>query len=91
MFWPAESGTKSVGFSQTQPGLQACHRSKRGTRGGRRVRAKAKKVIAATGNFNSITVVLTDSKKIVLDKGLIFAPPRRPNKFETHMDVHKFI
>lgn len=37
------------------------------------------------------TVVLTDTEKLVLDKGLKFAPSRRLNKFQTYIDIHKFV
>lgn len=64
---------------------------KRGVRGGRRLRIKKKKDVAGTGIFNPSMAILSDAEKHVLDRGLKFAPPRRLNKFETYMDVHKFV
>lgn len=43
------------------------------------------------GIFNLRGVVLTDSEKFILSKGLIFAPKKPLNKFQTFIDVQKYM
>lgn len=43
------------------------------------------------GCFNLSTQVSTNNEKAILDKGLKFAPPKGLNKFQTFMDIHKYI
>ena len=43
------------------------------------------------GIFNLSSADFTHAEKIVLDKGLKFVPPKTLNKFDTFMDVQKFV
>lgn len=58
---------------------------------GEAVTNKKEKAPKGAGIFNPRLVVLTDSEKFVLGKGLKYAPQRRLNIFQTYMDIHKFI
>lgn len=77
-------------FSPGQPQSQKGLWRKRGTRGGRRIRSKEKKTVDISGVFN-LSKVLSEGEQRVLSLGLKFAPPHRLNKFETFIDIHKFI
>lgn len=56
-------------------------------------RAQSKKVkeINGDGIFNLSSQTLTKAETALLSKGLKFAPPKKLNKFQTYMDIHRFV
>lgn len=82
---------KAVSFF-SKPRYQKASTNRGGVRGGRRLRT-TKKIQNVVGKviFDLGTKVLTDSDTVVLDKGLKYVPPRILDKFQTYMDVHKFV
>lgn len=58
---------------------------------GRRIHSKNMEEIEEKGIFNLSKVQLTQEERILLEKDLKYFPPRNFNKFQTFVDVHKFV
>lgn len=67
------------------------NRAKRGTRGGRCLRSKKKAGVVDSGIFNLSKATLSAEEVNVLNHGLKFAPPHTLNKFNTFIDIQKYI
>lgn len=55
------------------------------------MQSKKEKNLTSDGIFNLSSVTLSDPEKSLLNKGLKFAPPRGLDKFQTYIDIHKFV
>lgn len=63
----------------------------RGSKGGRRSRAKKEKNLENKRVVNLSTIELSKPESSLLNKGLKFAPSRKLNKFEMFIDINKYV
>lgn len=57
----------------------------------RQIKAKKKKRVTGDSIYNLSTHVLSEEEKVILDKSSKSAPPKCLDKFQTFMDVQKYI